>query len=160
MTHTAGSHLTTWALVGGVLTWAAQWLLVSSGQPSLVPPLTWGVALGLMGSVLLALAWPIRAQVRAERSGPRVDPIFATRVVLLAKAGALAGALFVGAGAGFLVFFSTRPVLSPVALWLSGLALIGALVLMVAALVAERWCTLPPQEPERDPAGVPGGEVL
>ena len=87
MRHTSGLALTIAAVLGGVLGWALQGLLVFSGNPALTPPLTWGVALGALGALILALAWPIRSQVRGETKKPPVDPFYATRVVLLAQAG-------------------------------------------------------------------------
>ena len=144
MTHTKASTLSAFVLGGAVVIWAMQWLLTSLGEPAFVPPLTGGVGLALVGMIILALAWPIRALVKNKARAQPVDPQFATRVVLLAKASALAGAGVGGAAVGALVFFVSRPVLSDTALWLSLASLAGALVLGTCGLVAERWCTLPP----------------
>ena len=62
MSHTSGSALLIGILIGGVLGWAGQWLLVVSGNPALVPPVTWGAALGTLGPVLLALEYRDTAQ--------------------------------------------------------------------------------------------------
>jgi hypothetical protein len=159
MSHTSGSALLIGILIGGVLGWAGQWLLVVLGNPALVPPVTWGAALGALGPVLLALAWPIRSHVRGENRKPPVDPFYATRVVVLAKAGSLAGSALTGVGVGFLVFFATRPVVSSDALWPSIVAVAGALVLGVSALIVERWCTLPPDSSEGAGDAVPEGEM-
>jgi len=159
MRHTSGSALLIGTLIGGVLGWAGQWLLVVSGNPALVPPVTWGAALGALGAVLLALAWPIRSHVRGVDRKPPVDPFYATRVVLLAKAGSLAGSALTGVGIGFLIFFASRPVVSSDALWPSIVAVVGALVLSVSALIVERWCTLPPDSPESGGDAVPEGEM-
>jgi hypothetical protein len=90
---------------------------------------------------------------------PPVDPFYATRVVLLAKAGSLAGSALTGVGIGFLIFFASRPVVSSDALWPSIVAVVGALVLIVSALIVERWCTLPPDSPESGDDAVPEGEM-
>ena len=74
MSHTSAIALLIGGLIGGVLGWAGEWLLVTSGTPALIPPYTWGAALAALGAILLALAWPIRSQVRAERSRSPVDP--------------------------------------------------------------------------------------
>lgn len=159
MRHTSATALVMGVMIGGVLGWAGQWLLVGSGNPALVPPPTWTVALVALGGSALALAWPIRAQVRAHRRKPPIDPFYATRVVLLAKAGAIAGAALAGIASGFLVFLGSRPVVSVDTLWPTIFALGGALVLAVSALVAERWCTLPPDSPEGATDSLPEGEM-
>jgi hypothetical protein len=159
MTFTTGSTLTIWTVIGAVVAWAGEGLLVGSGQPALVPPLTWGVALFLLGGLVVALAWPIRAHREPESMRSPVDPFYATRVLLLAKASAIAGSILCGVGVGFLVFFLGRPVVSEPALWLSFVATVGAVVMMVAALVAERWCALPPESHTPDAQGAPEGEI-
>jgi hypothetical protein len=97
--------------------------------------------------------------VRAERAKTPVDPFYATRVVLLAKAGALAGSAFSGMGVGFAVFFASRPVVLAETLVPTIIAIVGAVVLTVGALIAERWCTLPPDSPDGGADAVPGGEL-
>ncbi|MGA0847639.1 MAG: DUF3180 domain-containing protein [Pontimonas sp.] len=160
MTQTTPIALLMGAVIGGVVGWAGQWILVVTGNPALTPPITWGVALAALGALTLALAWPIRSHVRAEKSRGPLDPFYATRVVLLAKAGALAGSALAGVGLGFLVFFASRPVISSPALWQAVAALAGAIVLAVAALIAERWCTLPPDSSENGGDAVPEGETV
>lgn len=159
MKHTSATALLIGVVIGGVLGWAGQWLLVVTGNPALIPPITWGVALVVMGACALALTWPIRSQVRAHRTKPPVDPFYATRVVLLAKAGALAGSALTGIALGFLVFLGSRPVVSGEVLWPTIFASGGAVVLAVSSLIAERWCTLPPDSPEGAADSVPEGEM-
>jgi hypothetical protein len=158
MKPTASSTLLVAATMGGVALWATEYVLLSVGRPVLVPPLTWGVAFGLLGIIILVAAWPIRAHALAPEPATRVDPFYATRVVLLAQASALTGAGFTGGGVGVLVFFLTRPVLSSAALWLSVLALLGAILLMVGGLVAQKWCTLPPDSTDVEGSALPEGE--
>jgi hypothetical protein len=50
-------------------------------------------------------------------------------------------------------------VVSSDALWPSIVAVVGALVLSVSALIVERWCTLPPDSPESGGDAVPEGET-
>jgi hypothetical protein len=159
MRHTSGLALTIAAVLGGVLGWALQGLLVFSGNPALTPPLTWGVALGALGALILALAWPIRSQVRGETKKPPVDPFYATRVVLLAQAGSRAGSALCGVWVGFVIYLISPPVVTADILWPSALECAGALVLGVSGLIAERWCTLPPDSSEGGALGVPEGEV-
>ena len=151
MTHTRFTTLLAFALGGGALLWAAQLLLTRVGEPAFVPPLSAGVALALVGIIVATMAWPIRQLVRGEKKSEPIDPLYATRVLLLAKASALAGSGVFGATVGVMVFYLTRPVLPLGALWLSLAMCGGALVLTAGGLVAERWCTLPPDS--SDPAG-------
>jgi hypothetical protein len=145
-------------LIGGVVMWGVEWLLVSLGHPLLVPPVSWSVVLWLISAVVVALAWPIRARLNAKTRHTPVDPFYATRVVLLAKASSLTGGGLAGAAIGVLVFLATRPVISQTGLWLSVAALLGAIVLMVAGVIAEKWCMLPPDSSDTDAIGLPEGE--
>jgi hypothetical protein len=70
--------------------------LAQSGQPGVRPPLTLAAGLALIGLVDIALAWPIR-KVAKGTAKVSVDPFYATRVVVLAKASAISGALLAGA---------------------------------------------------------------
>lgn len=147
-----------WA-VGAVLAWAVQWALTVRGLPTLVIPVTFSVVVILMGGVLLALAWPIRQTLRSTTAKPPVDPLYAVRVVLLAKASSLTGSLVGGAAVGAAVFALSRPVITVDALLLSGAGFIGALVLMVSGLLSEKWCTLPPEAGSESGQSLPEGET-
>jgi hypothetical protein len=145
MTHTRVSTLIALAVVGGVLSWAAQALLTTAGYPSFVPPVTFGVAVGLVGVLLVVLAWPIRRYVKRHPGATPVDALYATRVVLLGKAGALAGAFFVGGALGLTVSLVVRPVVPEQAVVVTGISVVGAILLTVGGMIAERWCTVPPE---------------
>lgn len=148
MTRTRPATLVLLAIGGGALGWLLEMMLVAMGSRAVVPPLTLTVTLVALAAVALALAWPIRQSVRGKVRR-RVDPFQATRVVVLAKASSLAGALLAGVGAGVLAFLASRPVVASTDyLWQSAAATIGALVLLIAGLVAELWCTIPPDDPE------------
>jgi hypothetical protein len=147
------------ALVGGLVSGGGQFLLASLGESVIIPPLTWGVSLALVGAIVLGLAWPIRQSLHNSTSRALLDPFYSTRVLLLAKASALAGAGLTGGAVGLGVFFITRPVVSSSALGLVGLAALGALFLCLGALVAERWCALPPDAPDSLPGGQPEGST-
>ena len=87
--------------------------------------------------------------------GAHVDPFYATRVVVLAKASSLAGALVTGLAAAILVFLLTRSVLPAVgSLTMAVVTAVGAVVLLAGGLVAEKMCTLPPEDdtPKESPA--------
>jgi hypothetical protein len=95
----------------------------------------------------VAFAWPIRRAVKG--TGRRVDPFRAMRVAALAKACSLSGALVAGVGAGIVLFLLTRTVVSSAtSVWLAVATAGGAVLLLVGGLVAEYFCTLPPEDPE------------
>jgi hypothetical protein len=82
--------------------------------------------------------------------GP-VDPFYATRVVMLAKASALGGGLLTGGGIGLLVYLLSRSVAPGVgSLGLTIAALVGAVVLLAGGLIAELMCRIPPDDDSDD----------
>lgn len=139
------------ALLGGGGGFLLDHVLTSSGRTTFAPALMLPVLLVLLGALCLALAWPIRRAVR-DAEAPRVDPFRALRVAVLAKSSSIVGSAVGGAALGLLLYGATRPV-SP-ALGSLGTtiatAVAGAL-LVVAALVAEHFCTLPKDPDERQP---------
>lgn len=159
MKRTHWLSLVTLSVAGSALAWVIQWGLTIRGLSTLVIPLTFSVVLILMGGVLLALAWPIRQLVQSTTAKPPIDPLYAVRVVLLAKASSLSGSLAGGVAIGAILFAATRPVISTDPLWYSAAGLVGALVLLVSGVLAERWCTLPPDSGAESGSVVPGGET-
>ena len=160
MSRTRPLHLLVLALAGGVLAWLVQLGLAASGRPVVIPPTTLGVALALIGVVIVTMAWPVR-RVARRRPGARGDPFYATRVVMLAKASSLAGALLGGAGVGVLAYLLTRSVLPAVSsIAMAVIAAVGAILLLVAGLVAEHWCTIPPDDDDEQARREPGPEGL
>lgn len=137
-------------IVGGFLT---ELILVSLGRPMLVPPVTLAVTLVAIAGIILGFAIPIRRAVSGD-SKRAVNPFQAFRVAVLAKSSGLCGALLTGATAGFLLFIVSRTVLPAVAsIWLAAVALVGAVILLVAGLIAEWLCTIPPGEEPDQPMG-------
>ncbi len=155
MTRTRPLTLLLFAALGGGGAWLLEIALVTSGATVAVPPVTLAIALALIGVIDIALALPIRRAVRDHARG-RIDPFHATRVVVLAKASSIAGSLLAGAGIGILVFLLSRSVIAGVGSILMAVATtVGAIVLLVAGLVAEYLCSVPPdngEEPDETPA--------
>lgn len=150
MTRTPPVALIIAALVGAALAFGLDTVLALRGIAVLVPPVSLAVALVLIGGVVLALAWPVRRAARGER---RIDPFYALRVVVLAQASAVAGALLAGGAAGILLYLLTRAVVPLGSTLAAGGTVVAAVLLMIAALVAEHWCALPPDDPtEETPA--------
>ncbi|SDS21387.1 DUF3180 family protein [Agrococcus carbonis] len=131
------------ALLAAAVAWLLEWMLVMTGRPALVPPVTLGPALALLAVVLLLLAWPVRQAARGAR---RIDYRHATSVLGFAKASSVVGALLGGAALGALGFFGTRAVVAGDAVLTLAIVAGGALMQLVAGLVAEHWCVLPPDD--------------
>ena len=77
--------------------------------------------------------WPVRRATKTESA--RVDPFYATRVLVFAKASALTGALLLGAALGALVFLVTRPIIGVGSVAIVGASVLGAIVLLVGGLI-------------------------
>ena len=159
MTRTKPVTLILLAALGIAALWFVETALAATGRPVIIPPFTLAVALILIGIVIVVMAWPVRRVARGVR-GVRVDPFYATRVVVLAKASSLGGALLAGAGLGIFGYLLSRSVLPPVgSVSMAVGTAIGAIVLLIAGLIAEHWCTIPPDDDEKRP-GTPDPQGL
>ena len=72
----------------------------------------------------------------------RLDAFYAVRVVVLAKATAIAGALFLGTAIGLVFLQLSQPVIAD-SIWRNLVALVESVVLIVVALIIEKACKLP-----------------
>ncbi len=147
MTRTRPAALLLAALIGVIAAFLLDTVLAMRGLAVIVPPVSLAVALVLIGVVVLALAWPVRRAAAGER---RIDSFYATRAVVLAKASALTGALLAGGAAGILIYLLTRSVVPLGSTLAAGGTVVAAVLLVIAALVAEHWCALPPDEPTEE----------
>ncbi|WP_309621210.1 DUF3180 family protein [Salinibacterium sp.] len=146
MTRTPPLTLLLLAVLGGGVMWFIETALASSGRAVIIPPITLGVALLLIGIIIVLMALPVRKVSRGVAHA-RVDPFYATRVVMLAKASSLGGAILGGAGISIVGFLLSRSVVAaPGAVTMSVTSAAGALLLLVAGLVAEHMCALPPDD--------------
>jgi hypothetical protein len=138
-----------------VLSFLTVRLMVSNGMAIPTSPTNLLIALAFIAVVLLALSIPIwryKAALTEYKTGTRpkrVDPFYAVRVVLLAKASALTGAGFVGWHIGALVAQLSLPVSFTAALLQNSFGLVASLVLTVAATISEQICRLP-EDPGND----------
>ncbi len=158
MNRTHPLHLIVLAVLGAVAAWLLETGLAASGRAVLIPPVTLAIALVLIGAIVLVMALPVR-RVSRKVPGARVDPFYATRVVMLAKASALSGALLAGAGVGIAVYLLGRAVPGVGSISLAFAGAVGAVLLLVGGLVAEHMCAIPPDDDDRqdgrpDPRGV------
>ncbi|MFD1714842.1 DUF3180 domain-containing protein [Amnibacterium flavum] len=133
---------------GAVLAYLLEVGLVAAGQASFIPPYSLALSLAAIGAIELALGWPIRQTLRGTRL-QRLDPFRAMRVVLLAKASILVGALLGGAALGALIHLVGRPVIA------SGndivqavLSVAAAAFAIIAGIIVEQWCKIPPSDPD------------
>jgi hypothetical protein len=145
------THPTTLVIIGligtvvGLLTDAA---LAASGRALLVPPITLSITLAVIAVVVVVLAWPIRRAIKGT-APMRIDPFRAARTAVLAKACSIMGALLTGLPLGLLLFMLTRTVLADASsIVLTVSAMVGGAVLLVCGLLAEWFCTLPPDDPD------------
>ncbi|WP_308797218.1 DUF3180 domain-containing protein [Agromyces silvae] len=146
MKRTHPSSLVACAVGGVVLGYLGDLLVVSTGGAALVPPLSLPITLVGVAVIVLVLAWPVRRAVSGH-SQRRIDPFRAMRIAVLAKASSLAGGLVLGLGLGITAFLLTRAVVPGAAtVWLAVATAIGAALLLVAGLIAEWFCTLPPPD--------------
>ncbi|MDT0156165.1 DUF3180 domain-containing protein [Microbacterium sp. ARD32] len=149
MRRTSLGVLAVLALLSAAAGYGVDHLLTVTGRATFTPTMLLPVLLVLLAAGCLLLAWPVR---RSVRGGTRIDPFRAARASTLAQASSLLGAILTGIGAGLLLFISSRPVPAPVGSTLAMIALIvGSLVLIGAALLAEQFCTLPKDSDDRDP---------
>ena len=159
MTRTRPTTLVALVVVGLVGAYLLQQLLAATGLAKFRPEYSLALSLAFIAAIIITLAVPIRRATRSERPRP-IDPFYATRVVLLAKASSLTGALLTGAGAGFALELLSRSGGLDTGSLLRALAMLGAsIVLLAAGLLAEWFCTVPPSdddpsEPQLDPGSV------
>jgi hypothetical protein len=137
------------ALVGVVLGVGASALTVSLGLPLPVSPPTLILTILGLGVVAIALTIPLvryRSQLEKFRAGSlstrpgRPNPFYAYRVLIWARASAIAGAAFLGWHLGQLVWLSSFAVPVVGVIQNNGLGASAAAALVVLAWLAERNC--------------------
>ncbi|MEN9715834.1 MAG: hypothetical protein RJA35_1301 [Actinomycetota bacterium] len=127
------------------------------------------VTMPAIGIILAGLAYPIyryRKQTlefakAAATEGfkpavarpKRLDPFYAVRVLLLAKATAVASAAIGGFHVGLVILQLTTPVVAAT-VWLNVAGVIGAVLAMVIGLIVERLCKI-----QDGPSAPANGEV-
>ncbi|MEY4742658.1 MAG: hypothetical protein RL672_1408 [Actinomycetota bacterium] len=126
-------------------------LMIGAGWALPVSQLNLVLTIPAIALINLGLVWPILRYkkaladylLRVSRKRPRrPDSFYAMRVLLIAKSSAIAGAWFLGWHVGVLIVQLTAT--NPNALiWREAFGALGSLLLVVAALIAERGCRLP-----------------
>jgi hypothetical protein len=152
MKRTRASTIIAFTLGGLVIGYLLDLAIVTAGTKALVPPISLAVTLVGVAVIGVALAWPIRRAVKGKAT-KHLDPFRAMRTAVLAKACSMSGALVFGFGLGITLFLITRSVVpSAATVWLAFATAIGAGLLLAGGLLAEHFCTLPPDDtqPEKE----------
>lgn len=155
MRRTSAGPVVLLTALGIVLGFGLDTALAARGQVAFVPPISLAVALVLIGALLIALALPVRRAAKGEK---RIDPFYATRVVILAQSSALGAALLLGLATGILVYLLSRTVIPVGSTLTTAAGVVAAVLLLISALVAEYLCSLPPESDDDadDAAPAPG----
>lgn len=149
MKHTRITTLVVVAVLSAAAAAFIEVALAKNGLPIFRLYITYGITLAVIGGIVISMAMPIRRMTRTT-SAPRVDPFYATRVVMLAKACAITGALGVGVGAGVLAYLLTRSIVGAGSIVQAVVTIVGAGILLAAGLLAERMCSIPPSDDDNE----------
>lgn len=138
------------------------WILVRYNYGSLpaVPALA-GIVLYVLAALEVLIAFIVRSRVASRdvgRARGQLHPLTAARVLALAKASAILGAIATGGWAGVLVFLWTQHDLAAADHDRPGaiIGLVGGVLLVGAALWLE-YCCRAPDDPTDDALGGHGG---
>lgn len=139
-------------VVAGLTTAALSWLVISRYYSS-VPDFPVLPAVTLLGLAALEFfaAFNTKARIDRKAGTEPVDPLLVARFVVLAKASALAAALFLGMYAGSSIWLLSEyghNVHAANDLPPALVGLVGAIALVTAALLLERACRVPPPPPK------------
>lgn len=134
--------------VAALVTTAVAWITISNGYRYFPTPLPWLPALTLAGLAIVEAyaATSTKSRIDRKPGTPAVAPLVVARYVVLAKASALAGALFGGFYLGMTTWLlAQRGVLSQADADLPQAAAgtAGSVLLVLAATWLERSCRVP-----------------
>ena len=138
-----------WVLVSAIVGFGYSTYAVNNGVEVPISGITLSISTALIAVVLLGLAVPIWKYKRTitkalTTSKPLpVNPFYAVRVLLLSKAAAITGAMFIGWHAGVLVKQFTAPVVVTDATTPNITALVAAVLLLIVGFIVEQVCKLP-----------------
>ena len=133
------------AVVGALLGWAARDLADAVDDAA---PVSWIQVAGLwfMAALLVGLAVQTRRAVRSRTA--TLDPQRMVNRLVLARAGALVGALLAGGYVGYgLTWLDSHPDLVLTRTGLAGLAALGGVAVLIAGKLLEWACRVPKSDP-------------
>jgi len=139
-------------LLTGVLAAAVTWALLTVIYSKL-PPLSWT---GIPALVLAAAveAWTgrdLRARIMGNPGSKPVPPLFAARMVVLAKASSQVGALLAGVSVGFIGYLSGMlDAATPRSDLITASISFGSCLILIAAALFLEYCCRVPGDPHGD----------
>ena len=140
-------------LLTGVLAAAVTWALLTVIYSKL-PPLSWT---GIPALVLAAAveAWTgrdLRARIMGNNPGTKpLSPLFVARMVVLAKASSLVGALLAGVSVGFIGYLSDKTdAATPRSDLITASISFGSCLILIAAALFLEYCCRVPGGPDDD----------
>lgn len=137
-----------WVIASAVIGFGYSQWAVNNGLEVPISTQTLALSIALIAIILLAMVTPIWKYKRnltkseAAKSIP-VNPFYAVRVLLLAKASAITAAMFIGWHGGVLIKQLTAPVVVADAMSSNITVLIVSVLLLVEAFLIEQICKLP-----------------
>jgi hypothetical protein len=139
-------------LLTGVLATGVTWALLTVIYSKL-PPLSWT---GIPALVLAAAveAWTgrdLRARIMGNPGSKPVPPLFAARMVVLAKASSQVGALLAGVSVGFIGYLSGMlDAATPRSDLITASISFGSCLILIAAALFLEYCCRVPGDPRGD----------
>lgn len=146
-------------LVAGLGGFLVNWFATRNGYGTPTLPLTSLVTTAVIIGATLVFGRRVLQWRNGRRDRP-LDPILATRTLVLAQACAYAGALNLGWHAGIFVDQLTLLTVRAAtgALWGTVALMAGGIVMIMVGLVVENFCTLPPDDDGTAAGGQGEGE--
>lgn len=151
---TAATTLAVTGVAGLAVGGAIRPLVERTG--GVAPPVTWAAPTTLLAFAVLLLALARITYRTIHQRRERIDPHRAVNLLVLGKAGALAGAAVAGAYFGYAISFADAlgAELPRERVTRSAAACLVALGVMVGGLLLERACRVPdPHDDTDDPSG-------
>ncbi len=143
----SAAALSVWGVVGLLAGWLAHRMIYEGTRPA--PVVSWGqpLALFLVAAILGGTAWSTRRSVQQARG--RLSPHHAVNRLVLARACAYVGCLVAGAYFGYAVsWLGVESDLATQRAVRSAIAGLGGILVVVAGLMLERACRVPPEDDE------------
>lgn len=141
-------NLVSWLVPATTAGYLLPQIVVNQGGSIPISPLNIIITLPLIGIILVLMALPIfkyrkallaRAKDSAAARPLPLNPFYAVRILLLAKAISISGAIFSGWHMGVVWLQLSSPII-PSSTLQNVIALIGAIIMTICAVIVERVC--------------------
>lgn len=139
-----------WLIPSATAGYLVAKLVSANGGQVPVTPINLILTLVAISIILVGFALPMVRYRRAlaeqlkSATAPRpkrLNPFYAFRLVILAKATAIAGSLFSGWQIG-VIWMQFSSLVTPESIWQNGFALLASIAMVVIALIVERICRI------------------